>query len=420
MLQLVPLIMKFKIKLWPLIVLYIFLVLILSSSELVGDEGRYLMFANNLLHGYYSPHADVNLWNGPGYPLVLFLIILFKLPLVTAKLMNSLFLFLAITYFYYTLSSYISNRPAEYISYVLGVVPPFWRHVHHILTESLALFLVCGMLFHLSRYFNAKKKSSLQLILASIFMGYLAITKIFYGYVIMAGVVLYAILYLCKKTNYLKQTLLFYVLAFLFCVPYLLYTYTITAKPFYWGNSGGLSLYWMSTPYENELGDWYRISNWYGSEDARKYPQLYENHRQFFSDIEHLPSIEKDDALKRKAIENIIQYPFKYIRNWIANVGRLLFHYPYSYISANMKLLHFAYMIPNMFIVVLAVLCIYPSYKKRKNIPYEIYCILLFGLISFFGSSLVSAYSRQFQPLVPVFSLWICFVLFRIIKIEAR
>src|SRR5690349_1086566 len=43
----------------------------LSAGAPVGDEWRYLYYADNLLHGFYSPHDRVFLWNGPGYPLLL-------------------------------------------------------------------------------------------------------------------------------------------------------------------------------------------------------------------------------------------------------------------------------------------------------------------------------------------------------------
>jgi hypothetical protein len=35
------------------------------------DEWRYFYYADNLLHGYFSPRPRVFLWNGPGYPAVL-------------------------------------------------------------------------------------------------------------------------------------------------------------------------------------------------------------------------------------------------------------------------------------------------------------------------------------------------------------
>src|SRR5213078_1120660 len=36
-----------------------------------GDEWRYIYYANNLLHGYFSPPERVFLFNGPIYPMFL-------------------------------------------------------------------------------------------------------------------------------------------------------------------------------------------------------------------------------------------------------------------------------------------------------------------------------------------------------------
>lgn len=180
----------------------------------------------------------------------------------------------------------------------------------------------------------------------------------------------------------------------------------------FWGNSGGMSLYWISTPYDNELGDWQ------GSRTVLENPQLYKKHYEFFKRIENLPPIQKDDEFRKLAIQNIIDHPSKYLKNVLANVGRLLFNYPFT--NTNQKISTYFFMIPNMFLVVVFILCIYPAFLGRKLIPDEIYGLFLFGLIAFGGSSLLSAYNRQFWPLVPVFMLWISFVITNIIKLEIK
>ena len=140
--------MKNKLKLLPLLFYYSIVVLILYSNNFWGDESRYVMYANNLLNGHFSPLDDVYLWTGPGYPIILVPFIFFKLPWLTAKLLNALFLFMAILYFYSALRLYIEERPALFFSYLLGLYYPFLRHIHQLLTEQLAVFLVCGFLFH--------------------------------------------------------------------------------------------------------------------------------------------------------------------------------------------------------------------------------------------------------------------------------
>lgn len=398
--------MRDSLRFLPLLILYICIVLLASEDKFWGDEERYLWFAKNLTKGYYSPSEphSINLWNGPGYPLVLFPIVLLKLPLLTAKLLNPLFLFLAIVYFNNTLRLYMKERKAVFFSYLLGGYWPFLRYIHRILTEQLAIFLACGFMFHLCKAFNVERHNKAHLLFASFYLGFLALTKIIFGYVILTGLFLFLIIYIWKRSVKFKRTSLIYLFALTLCVPYLLYTYNLTGKIFYWGNSGGLALYLMSTPYENEWGDWLQRKSVY--------------HQEVFRSYAHLSPIQLDDELKKQAIKNIMNYPYKFLKNWLANVGRLLFHYPYSYTPQ--KLSTYYYFIPNIFLVVFYVLSIYPSYKGHKLIPPEIWSLILFALIAFGGSTFGNAENRYFWPLIPVFTLWISFVFTNIVKINIK
>lgn len=400
------------IRFLPILLLYIFIVIMASTNTFQGDEGRYIMYASNLSNGHYSPEGEIFLWNGPGYPIVLLPFVIFDLPWLAAKLLNSLFLFIAVIYFYYTLRFYMQERPALFFSYLLGLYLPFCRYLPFLLTEEFSIFLICGFMFHFCKLNREDTNTWIQLLISSVYLGYLALTKIFFGYLILSGLILFMSLYLWQKRNVFKKTFLVYMLAFFCCAPYLFYTYTLTDKILYWGDSGGMSLYWMSTPYENEYGDWQ------GEKGMHRSPQILNNHRAFYREISKHSGILRDEAFKRKAIQNIVDNPIKYFKNWLANIGRLLFNYPYSYESQ--KLSTYFYFLPNMFLVVISVLCIYPSYMRRKFIPDEIYVLLISGLISFGGSSLLSAYNRQFMPLVPIFALWIAFILTRIVKVEIR
>lgn len=404
--------MKIIIKLIPLLFLYILIVILFANQDLFwGDEGRYVKFAKNLTQGYYSTEDDINLWNGPGYPLVLLPFVIFNVPLLSAKLMNAIFLFIAILYFYHTLRFYMQERHAVYFSYLLGIYPPFFTSIFLLLTETFSILLVCGFLFHFCKLHREERLSRIHSIVASSYLGYLALTKIFFGYVILAGLLLSLFLYILKKRDVFKKTLLVYLLALFLCSPYLLYTYSLTNRIFYWGDSGGLSLYWISNPYEYEYGDWFDFGQ------VHENPQLAKHHN-FFKKVEVLPSLQRDDELKRQAVKNIMQYPGKYLKNVSANIGRMLFNYPYSFVSQRKRTLF--YMMPNMFLVVSSIMCIYPYFARRKIIPGEIHIMFVFFLISFSGSSLLSAYPRQFTILVPVLLIWLFFVITRVVRIELR
>lgn len=400
--------MKYEfLKFLPLLLLYLFLVLTFSSNTYVGDEAGYINIATDIVHGSYL--SDGNLWWGPGYPITLTPFVLFKLPLLTAKLLNPFFLFGAVIYFYKTLNLYLEKNYAVIFTYCFGLYPPFMREIYLLMTESLVFLLVCGFMFHFCKSHQESGKNRRYQILASLYLGYLALTKIFYGYVILAGILLFLMLFIFQKRDWYRKTTFIYFLALAVCIPYLLITYSRTGKIFYWGTSGGLSLYWMSTPYNNEMGDWFSGTS------AIQRPEL-SPHRDFFEYISNLSEVEKDDALKQQALENISQYPLKYISNWVANIGRLWFSYPFSYTPQ--KLSTFYYLLPNMFIFVLFVLSIYPAIVKYRLFPVELIALLLFDLIAFGGTSLLSAYDRQFRPLVPVILLWLSFIYVRVVKIQ--
>ncbi|MGA3086706.1 MAG: glycosyltransferase family 39 protein [Thermodesulfobacteriota bacterium] len=405
--------MKTTLKFMPLLLLYIFIIMIFSDNSLFFDESRYLMFANNLSHGYYSPHTKINLWNGPGYPLILLPIVLLKLPWLCARLLNALFFFGAVLFFNRTLRLYLEDRPAFYFSYLLGLYPLFIRHLPLLYTETLVLFLICGFIFYFCRANRSPGAAWVEVILAGVFAGYLALTKVFFGHVLLLGLVAFAIFYGWKKKKTFKKTSLVYLLALVVCSPYLLYTYSLTGKIFYWGDAGGLSLYCMSTPFKEELGDYF------GPTKIEDNLPWIKNHEKFFNEeIFPRPPIQQDEVFKKQAIRNILDHPMKIFMNWLANIGRLLFNYPYSYTSQ--KLSTYIYMIPNMFLVVMMAFSIYPTYRARKWIPFEIYALLAFGLLAFGGSSLLSAYVRQFLPLIPICFLWVIFVWMNVVKIEIK
>ena len=46
----------------PFLAIFILLVLKLHSDKMEGDESRYIMYAQNLLQGFYSPKNVVFLW----------------------------------------------------------------------------------------------------------------------------------------------------------------------------------------------------------------------------------------------------------------------------------------------------------------------------------------------------------------------
>ncbi len=401
----------------PLLLVYVTIVLILSENSFAGDEARYVQFAKNLVQGFYSP-ADPNqldLWNGPGYPLVLVPFVALGLPMLIAKLANACFLFFAVILIYRTLCIYIPHHQARYFSLLLGLYPPFMPHLPYLITEPFVVLLVSAFSFFLCRHAITKLNYTGHFFVAVIALTWLMLTKVIFGYVILIILVISAFRYILSRTISSKTCFVICCFAMLFCSPYLVYTYSLTNRIFYWSDAGGVTLYWISSPYPREFGDPHSSSgNIRGN--PQENPELWKNHGAFFESISELSPLEKDDARKAQAIRNIIENPGKYTLNIFANIGRMFFSYPYSY--AEDRLTTYFWAIPNMFIFVTMVFCVYPTWFGRKHIPGEILTLLLIGWTAFGASSMVSAYARQFYVLVPIFAIWIGFVLFGILNIN--
>lgn len=395
----------------PLLLFYIVLVIKFSSTTFEGDEGGYVAMARTLSLGNSAANSHRTLWWGPGYPLVLVPFVLLNAPLLVAKLLNAFFLFGSVLYLYKTLTLWLSENHAIIAGLVIGLYPPLWAQVFLLLTESLVILLVSGFVFHFCRSFRQQRSQRRHLLLASLFLAYLALTKVFFGNVILVGLLSFSIMFLWKRKQEFGRTATIYLLALVWCVPYLVYTHSVTNKVLYWGTSGGMSLYWMSTPYDNESGDWHSI------EEVREDPRLAP-HRAFFDRIAGLSEVQRDSEFTKQAAFNIIHYPMKYFVNWLANIGRLVFNYPHT--LRPQSLTTYGYIIPDMFIVVLSIMGIYPTILRRNSIPYEIVALLYFCVITLGGTSLLSAYNRQFLPCVPIILLWLAFLYVRVLKIEVR
>ena len=201
-------------------------------------------------------------------------------------------------------------------------------------------------------------------------------------------------------------------LALAMCAPYLGYTWSLTGKLFYWGTSGGVSLYWMSTPHKGEFGDWH------GGREVLDNPSLLTNHGAVFEAVDALGQVDKDDYFKRRALENIRAHPGKYGRNILANVGRMLFSYPFSYAEDRMST--FFWLVPNMFLVTAMCLGAYPAWRGRKDIPGELWVLLFIAATTFAGSALLSAYTRQFYILAPLIGLWLSFIAINLVQLRVR
>jgi hypothetical protein len=250
---------------------------------------------------------------------------------------------------------------------------------------------------------------------AGILLGYIVLTKIIFGYVLLLLLLFgMAATLLSKKNPHVRIVRNMAFIALLVNIPYLMYTYGLTGKMFYWGNSGGQSLYWMSTPYADEYGDWkgplvrgtVEMGNFNipGSEDS-----LQARHGKDYGYVYGLPVSEQDDAFKKIAVENIRNHPGKYVLNIVYNAGRLFFHYPFSYAVQRPKTL---FVIPlNAVLFSMLLYALFFSLRNLSRMPAFLQLLVSVVLLYIALSLLVSAYTRMFTVAVPLLLFWFAWVL---------
>ncbi|KJD32065.1 hypothetical protein PK35_11535 [Tamlana nanhaiensis] len=390
---------------FPLLILYILIAFLVIDNGLGGDQARYLQYAENLINGTYAIDGALFLWNGPGYPLLLAPFVFLNASIVFLKSLNIIFIFSGVYFFHKTCLEFFNKKQAIICSYILGLYyPNLLFSLKYILTEGFAFFLACGLLFYLT--IAIKKGKRKHILVASIYLVLLLLTKVIFAYVIfgLIGISLFA-LAIKKFKSPAKRILIICVFANVLSLPYLFYTYTLTNKFPYYSNAGGQCIYWLSTPYENEQGEWVLASDKY----FKTKPQ-YKNHNTFLSSISNLKPVEKDASLKEKAIAQIKQNPKKFVKNYISNISRLFLDIPNSYTPQNIGFIFYA--VPNSFVFVFLCLSILFNFLNLKKLPFSILVILTFVLIYLFGSSLLCAYPRILYPILPFLFLWIFYSTF--------
>jgi hypothetical protein len=428
----------------PFLLFYLVFILTLYSKPLWGDEIRHFAYVQNLFHGFYSPPSpNVSLEIGPGYPLFILFFRVLHIPLICVNLMNGVFNYLAIIFLFKSIHQILSFRRALIFSLFLSCYSNSLEWMPLKYSESLTLFLVSLMVFFLIKVFNPDNltKTKKYIYLSGFIIGYLALTKIIFGYVLVCMLIGSGLLWIInrKAINY-RKTIFILLIALATASPYLIYTYHVTGKLFYWGTSGGNNLYWMSTPYKGEYGSWYATPNLQtdsigvkkrirdaggqlnvknrnsyipGSDDSIK-----SHHRKDFEEINKYQGVEKDEAYRRIAITNIKSHPVKYIKNCISNVGRILFNYPYTYaIQKPETLLRLPL---NGIIVVCMLFCLIPTFINWRKIIFPLRFMLFFALLYLGGSIFASAETRMFTVIVPILLFWIALITQRSMKIKLK
>jgi 4-amino-4-deoxy-L-arabinose transferase-like glycosyltransferase len=377
--------------------------------SLFGDEWRYVYYANNLLHGFFSPRDRVFLFNGPGYPL-------FLLPFVKAdwldgaRYANAFLHAGALAYAWCVLPAGIPLRLALAAVAFLGVYGPVHAHTPLLYTEVLVFFLTTAWVFH-----SLEAPTSLaHRLAAGLYLGFLCLTKVVFGVVLTAFIAVLLVAWLRRRSRLLTSYLQQAALAALLCVPWLTYTYRLTGRPLYWSSGSGTAFYWLTSPYPDEWGDWYH-QGW-----VHQNPILRAHHGAIIDEMAglarnpqlsvqeqvfNLSTPESADIFLRQGRKNIREHPLKFFRNWCGNMVRIFLDVPTTvrgtpffnvYSISNLPLLGWT-----AFVAIVA-------WRRRVPPPASWIPIAAFALLSIGAYSFSSAVGRYLMPLVPLWLLGTC------------
>ena len=401
----------------PILILYLILVGFGFNPSLEADGPRYVWFANNLIQGYYSPPApNLDLWNGPGYPLILAIFIFLGTSNFVLALANAFFHFSSVIILFFASEKVVSKKPALIIALIWGLWPFSFMQMAQVMSESFSALLVTLTMLIVTR---SKSMKGSNLFLYSFFLAYLILTKVLFAYVSLFLLICLLVLYLAIKSKIYLRFAMASGLAILLTTPYLIYTHNLTGKLFYYSNSGGMSLYWMSSTEEGEFGDWNNIDFtsycWEGSSMCNEH-YFKKNHGTFFSEIRKMEPLKRDEAFKSKALENIIASPFTYLKNCYANFLRMYFNYPESYSFPRLSTL--IRIVPGSILLVATLASTFLISAQFLKIDPRLQLLTLFFLVYMAGSTTLSAYPRMLNVILPCLLLIIAYVSKNLVKIK--
>ncbi len=413
------------LKLLPLFGLFAIAGLTGAKSDIEGDGWRYLANAHNLLHGGYASPETLMFWNGPGYPLTLVPWVALRAPMAFARLANALWLYLAAVHCQGCLRALgLERRSLLYAYLIAGTLFLHGALLGSVMSESLSAYLVCGAAWHYARSARGPH-ARLHSGLAGFHLGYLALTKVFFGYALEVALPLALGVWALRSrlssarsretARAARHGAIACALGLALCAPWLAYTWSRTGKVHFWGNSGGSQVWYFSWPEKEYYGDWL---NW---QAILEHPDYFRPHMEEVDAMIKLDPITQDSVLKAWAWKNFRAHPGKAITHWRANVNRMVFGYPITpYAGGGVELAtgnrSFIYALPFFLLAAAAA----PGWLGRRRIRPEAHALLGFALLSLGGMSLLSAIPRQVFPVLPLMLIWCALACEQALRIELR
>jgi hypothetical protein len=394
----------------PLLGIYVAAMVWLPTAEgWSGDEGVYVGLARNITHGFYrdgSADGPLNmcfpgwrtpdLWYGPGFPGFLAPFVALGLPVSVIRLAGPALLLVAVLLFHRLLLLTVDRRRALLGALGLGLFIPFYRYLPFLHSEFLALVLVIAAMIAITKTLRSGSRGATAAAAGALAL--LALTRVAYGWVLTVLLLLWFVRWLISRTPTARRLVIVHALALALCLPWLAYTFSVTGRPFLWGTSGSLSLYWMSSPDSVDRGDWHCAVDVFSE-------SWLAPHRPFFVAHAHDSPIDQDRALERQARHNIVHHPWKYVQNLTANASRMFFNAPYSRRPLFLRTV-IVFVVPGALLLALLAASVSRVALARRKLPPEGVAFALFAAVSLAVHLPISAYVRMLIPIVPLL-LWL-------------
>jgi 4-amino-4-deoxy-L-arabinose transferase-like glycosyltransferase len=390
-------------------VIYTLLIYLFQPNELYADEYRYYGYGLQLLDGKYALASDTFLWNGPGNPIFVFVFLKLGFQFLQIRYLNALLLSLSFYLFFKTLNRIKYKKYNFLLASILVFYPCLIKFSLPVFyTEIICFFLVTLFIYCYNRYLENKK--TLWLLIASLSIGFLILTKLAFFYVVIIAVLSLLIFRLFQKKS-VDSSIKVLVLSLLFTLPYFIYTYKQTNKFAYLGNSNGMQLYWMTVEGKNHKGEWHPFpGDWNPFPEKQKELwrfkpntnlEWYKENETIINQWKSLKPVEANDFLIEKSIKNIKENPIIYIKNISYNCLRMLFDVPRD---GNFNLSIF--MLPNVFFIFFIIISIFQFINSWKNYNDFHFFLAVITLSYCIETLLLSSYSRFLYVLLPIFFLF--------------
>ncbi|WP_143309028.1 hypothetical protein [Candidatus Entotheonella palauensis] len=156
--------------------------------------------------------------------------------------------------------------------------------------------------------------------------------------------------------------------------------------------------------------------SWIGPQTSGEMSELSPEQRDFLAHVRTLNAVERDEAYKQKFAEQVMKHPHIYLWNWMSNVARMLFNYPYS--KRQQSLFTYGYLAPNMLLVFLLLASVYVAIRQARDLHGELLILGLTCLIYAGLMSLVSVTSRHLIVVMPFGVLWLAYIFSRFVRVR--